>query len=117
MRAAACAAAGVPALAWDRTEAALAGFLAAHRPDALIGGIPRFHREIAAFGVDLPFAGLMTFADDWYGGVTGWVADQAHRGQVTLELIEQRLRYGPRTPRRIVVAPRWQEGASLGRRA
>ena len=107
--------AGLPLLQWDLDDGSLKGFLELHRPDAVIGGIPMVDSAIRRVGFPLPFASLLAFDDEWHRGVAGWVADQDHRAQVTLELIEQRLRYGPRPPRRIVVPPRWQEGHSLRR--
>lgn len=109
---------GVPVFEWQ-TEAstpAAAAFLAEQRADAVIAGLPHIHEHLHRQGVHLPLAVLLVHAGEWFAGFTGWLPDQDHRGQVTLELIEQRLRYGPRPPRRIVVPPRWQDGKTLSAR-
>ncbi len=94
-------------------DAGVEAFLATHRPDALLVGLANFGEVLQRCAVRLPIAALIVHEGPWFAHVTGWVADQDHRGQVTLELIEQRLRYGPRLPRRIVIPPRWQSGQTL----
>jgi DNA-binding LacI/PurR family transcriptional regulator len=113
----ACAKAmGVPVYEWsgdDAADVAAAAFLAKHQADAIIAGMPHIHERLQRQGVQLPLAVLLVHAGPWFAQFTGWQPDQDHRGQVTLELIEQRLRYGPRAPRRIVIPPQWQDGKTL----
>jgi len=104
---------GLPALEYRNDEEAVVAFLDEHRPDALVIGVPTVATILQRRGLTLPLVTLIAFDDIWFRAYAGWVSDQDHRGQVTLELIEQRLRYGPRPPRRIVIPPRWQEGTSL----
>lgn len=104
---------GVPLLEWDKDPETLKGFLAGTRPDAILGGIASIGKRLPQLGVNLPFAALQIPAGAWFQDLAGWVIDQDCRGQATLELIEQRLRYGPRPPRRIIVPPRWRSAASL----
>lgn len=104
---------GVPALEWDRTPAALAAFIERQRPDVVIGGIPHVHEDLEKLGLHLPFASLIVLDIPYFANIAGWVIDQPHRNQVTLEVIEQRLRYGQRPPRRLVIPPLWREARSL----
>lgn len=106
---------GLPVLEWNRSTEQLAEFLQTAKPDAVIGGVPHVNNMLVTLGYPLPFVSLITFGDQWFSHITGWVIDQEHRAQLTLEMIEQRLRYGPRPPRRIIVPPRWQVGTSLTR--
>lgn len=101
-------------LSSERDDAeVVASFVATHQPDALLVGLAKHGYLLERCGVKLPFASLIMLESPWSAHVSGWMPDQAHRGQVTLELIEQRLRYGPRSPRRIVIPPRWQVGQTL----
>jgi DNA-binding LacI/PurR family transcriptional regulator len=108
-------ASGLPYLAWTRAPGQLERFLAEANPDAIIGGIPMVNEALIAMGKPLPFVALIAFADQWFAHISGWVIDHEHRAQLTLEIIEQRLRYGARQPRRINVPPRWQQGTTLGK--
>jgi hypothetical protein len=107
---------GVRLLEWDNTDETLAAFLREARPEVVIGGYAPLRQVLLRLGCDVPFAALLTIDDTWYADVAGWIPDQEHRGQVSLELIEQRLRYGARPPRRIIIPPRWRDGVSLHRR-
>lgn len=110
----ACAQAmGVPTYEWRGDDAEAAAFVIRHKADALVVGMPHVHEHLQKQGVHLPLASLIVHADPWFAQYAGWKPDQEHRGQVTLEIIEQRLRYGPRPPRRIVIPPQWQDGKSL----
>jgi len=104
---------GLPAIEWSSDTHAVGAFFSAHRPDAVILGMPHLYETLTQLGINLPHVSLLVHTGPWFANFTGWTPDQDHRGQVTLELIEQRLRYGPRPPRRIVVPPHWQEGTSL----
>ena len=75
--------------------------------------MPHIQEALQQCGIRLPLASLIVHEDRWFSHVAGWVPDQDHRGQVTLELIETRLRYGPRPPRRIIIPPHWQDGQTL----
>lgn len=105
----------VPVFEWndETSTAAAAAFLAEHHADAVIAGMPHIHEHLQRQGVQLPLVVLLVHPGPWFAHFTGWLPDQDHRGQVTLELIEQRLRYGPRAPRRIVIPPQWQDGKTL----
>lgn len=117
IRLAAVKAMGLPVLELSRSERdeseGIAGFVAEHRPDALLVGLANHGDLLQRCGIKLPFASLIVHEGPWFAHIAGWMADQDHRGQVTLELIEQRLRYGPRPPRRIVIPPHWQAGQTL----
>lgn len=115
VRLAAARSLGIPVLQWDHVDATLAAFLREHEPDAVVGFLPGIDEAMQRLGRRLPFACLLLVDDPWFAGFTGWMPDNQHREQVTLELIEQRLRYGPRPPRRIQVPPRWREAGSLSR--
>ena len=114
----ACAhALGLPVIEWRSLadDAAVVALLAAHHADAVLAGMPHVQEVLQRATVQLPLAALIVHEDPWFSNITGWVSDQDHRGQVTLELIETRLRYGPRPPRRIIIPPRWQIGQTLAR--
>lgn len=113
VRHAALRSAGLPVLEWDQRPQPLLAFLDRHQPDAVIGGNIHVLRALQAAGRPLPFAALLTFDTPWHRACAGWREDPARRLGLTLELIEQRLRYGGRTPCRIIIAPCWQEGTSL----
>lgn len=113
VRLAALRSAGLPVLEWDRRPQSLLAFVDRHRPDAVIGGTIHVLRALQSAGRVLPFAALITFDTPWHRACAGWREDPGRRLGLTLELIEQRLRYGGRTPCRIIIAPCWQEGASL----
>jgi DNA-binding LacI/PurR family transcriptional regulator len=106
-------AARVPTLVWDGGHAPLLRFLDRHRPDAVIGGNIHVLRALQDLERPLPFAALLTFSTPWHRNCAGWIADQDRGARMTLELIEQRLRYGERPPCRIVIPPRWRDAASL----
>lgn len=106
---------GLPYLEWNLSPTQLTAFLDQHDPDSVIGGIPMVHASMRELGRVLPFAALISFDNEWFNHVSGWVVDNEHRTQLTVELIEQRLRFGPRPPRRIIVPPHWQAGTTLGR--
>lgn len=113
VRSAACATAGIPTLEWDRRDDTLLAFLAEHQADAVIGLHSHVHNSLGRLGRRLPFAALIVHEGPWFAGLAGWLPDTRSRCRVTLELIEMRLRYGPRPPRRIVIPPRWRDAASL----
>jgi hypothetical protein len=115
VRATVAASLGLPVLEWNSDPATLQDFLARTRPDALLGGIASLGKLLPDLGVHLPFVALQIPECTWFSGLAGWVIDQDCRGQATLELVEQRLRYGPRPPRRIIIPPRWRDGPSLPR--
>ena len=113
IRLASARAQGIPVLEHDGRPDPLAAFLDAHAPDALVIGTPAIDEALRALRRPLPVASLILNDEQWFARFAGWIPDQQHRGQMTLELIEQRLRYGPRHPRRIVIPPRWRDGQSL----
>jgi hypothetical protein len=116
IRLAAVKAMGLPVLELSRSErndGGVATFVTEHQADALLVGLANHGDLLQRCGVKLPFAALIVHEGPWFAHIAGWMPDQDHRGQVTLELIEQRLRYGPRSPRRIVIPPRWQVGQTL----
>jgi DNA-binding LacI/PurR family transcriptional regulator len=117
IRLAAVKAMGLPVLELVRSARddgdGVAAFVAEHRPDAMLVGLAGHGDLLQRCGVKLPYAALIVHEGPWFAHIAGWMPDQDHRGQVTLELIEQRLRYGPRSPRRIVIPPRWQVGQTL----
>jgi len=117
VRSAACAAAGAPLFEWDGRDDTLLAFLAEHRPDAILGLVASMHGVFARIGCRLPFAALIVHDGPWFAGVAGWKPDTDSRCRVTLELVEMRLRYGPRPPRRIVIPPAWRTAASLPMRS
>lgn len=116
VRSAVAARYGIPVLEWDRQDASLAAFLRRTEHDVVIGGVAAIYRNMQRVGVQAPFVALIAIDSPWFEDVAGWVSDYEHRGQVTLELIEQRLRYGRRPPRRIILPPRWRDGISMRRR-
>lgn len=104
----------VPVIEWDQGgRVAVNAFLKRHRPDAVIGNIIAVRHALEDLPQPVAFASLMVFSDGWADGFAGWVIDQAHRERVTLELIEQRLRYGPRQPNLVIITPQWRDGPSL----
>jgi hypothetical protein len=104
---------GMPVLEWDGHDRVLLDFIEQVRPDALAGLVISPHHCLQRHGVALPFAAMLVHEGAWSDGIAGWVVDQEQRGRMTLELIEQRLRFGPRPPRRIIIPPRWRDGPSL----
>lgn len=90
-------------------------FIAAKKPDAILGGISWAYSAMQRIGVQLPFASMIVLEGPWFDAMAGWVTDQDSRARMTLELIEQRLRYGPRPPRRIIIPPHWRDGGTLRR--
>lgn len=113
VRKAAFRATGVPLLETGAPYDDVPAFVAKHRPDAIIGLVRSLLEHLRRLRIHLPFASLILDGSPWCDGVAGWVWDYEHRSQVTLELIEQRLRYGQRPPRRIIVPPRWRDAPSL----
>lgn len=113
VRAAAARALGLPFFEWDGEPTRLHAFLRRHRPDAIIGGVASVAARLRELGIERPFAALIITASAWYRDITGWVTDEGSRELATLELIEGRLRHGPRPPRRIIIPPHWQDGSSL----
>jgi len=117
IRLAAVKAMGLPVLELDSADRdetdGVVRFITAHRPDAVLVGLTFIGDLLLRSGFKLPYASLIVNEGPWFTHNAGWMPDQDHRGQVTLELIEQRLRYGPRPPRRIVIPPRWQAGQTL----
>jgi hypothetical protein len=103
----------VPVHEHDGDLGRLRGFLAEFRPDVVIGNIAAVRRDVERLGFHLPFVCLIVLADGQCDGLTGWRPDEQQQSLVSLELIEQRVRYGPRTPRRITLAPRWRQGPSF----
>ena len=89
----------------------LSAFIQGYRPDAVLGGSPWVGAELTRLQVEVPFASLIVPPGPWHQSMAGWVPNVVCRQQVTLELIEQRLRYGPRSPRRIIVPPIWRPGS------
>lgn len=104
---------GVPVLEWDGSDRVLLDFVQQMRPDVLASLVVSPQRCLQRHGVTLPFAAMLVLEGAWSDGIAGWVVDQEQRGRMTLELIEQRLRFGPRPPRRIIIPPRWRDGSSL----
>lgn len=113
VRASAFRARGIPVLAWDVEDASLRRFVRRHRPDAVIGLNVHVHRALVRLELALPFAALQTFDLPWHRHCAGWREDTDRQARMTLELIEQRLRYGERPPCRIIVPPLWHAGTSL----
>jgi hypothetical protein len=116
VRTAAARSLGLPVLEWDLEPAPLLDFLRHEHPDAVVGGTVEVHARLRGLAIDMPFAALMVPDSAFFSKVTGWRHDQDGRYQATLELIEHRMRYGPRLPRRIIIPPRWLAGSSLSRR-
>ena len=113
VRAAAFHAHGIPTLTWDRNDAALRAFMSHHRPDAVIGIHVHVLHALDRLKFTIPFAALLTYDLPWHRHCAGWREDYDRQARTTLELIEQRLRYGERPPLRIVVPPLWHPGKSL----
>ena len=88
-------------------------FLAQHDPDAVIGLVPMVRETIRRLGYRLPVASLILVDGYWSDGLAGMKPDFDHRCRTTCEIIEHRLRFGPRPPRLVIVPPRWQHGPSL----
>jgi DNA-binding LacI/PurR family transcriptional regulator len=103
----------LPVMEFSQVEESVLAFVKEHRPDSLIVGMPFIAEVLKKHHITIPLICLLVPDDPWFQNYTGWVGDLEHRSQVTLELIEQRLRYGVHHPRRIVIPPRWQEGKSL----
>lgn len=103
----------VPAYEWSGDDIAAATLVKRCKADALLVGTRRVHLHLLKQGVQLPTVSLIVHDDPQYVQYAGWVPDEIYRGQMTLDLIEQRLRYGFKQPRRIIIQPRWQEGTSL----
>lgn len=93
----------------------LKAFLRRESPDAILGGTVGVLDRLRELAIPMPFAALMVPESSYFGKVAGWLHDQDGRCQATLELIEHRLRYGSRRPRRIIIPPCWQTGRSLNR--
>jgi hypothetical protein len=104
---------GIPVIEWDLTSRSMKAFLRKHRPDVLVGAYAPLWPALTSMGVRLPFAGLLVNSWDKDAGVAGWLVDQERRCRSTFELIEARLRYGPRAPQRLVLSPQWRHGPSL----
>ena len=113
VRDAAFRAQGIPVLTWDVNDASLRRFVQRHRADAVIGLHVHVLRALERMELVLPFAALLTFDLPWHRHCAGWREDADRQARMTLELIEQRLRYGERPPCRIVVPPLWHAGKSL----
>jgi DNA-binding LacI/PurR family transcriptional regulator len=113
VRAGAARALGLPFLEWNGDAPSIRAFIRRHRPDALIGGVAAVASRLRELGIERPFAALIITGSAWHRDITGWITDQESRELATLELIEWRLRHGPRPPRRIIILPHWQEGKSL----
>jgi hypothetical protein len=113
VRLAAARSLAVPTLETHALTTDLPGFFTTYAPDVVIGGVASPLSAMRELGIALPFAAMLILDDAWIPNVSGWVIDQESRGRMTLELIEQRLRYGPRPPRRIIIPPRWREGSTL----
>lgn len=103
----------IPVLETNAPGNDIPAFIAKEKPDVIIGLVRSLLEDLHRLRIHLPFASLIVDESPWCDGVAGWVTDQDHRSQVTLELIEQRLRYGPRPPRRIIIPPRWRDAPSL----
>lgn len=113
VRAAAFRAQGIPVITWDHHDASLRHFVQLHQPDAVIGLSIHVLHALNRLGLGLPFAALLTFDLPWHRHCAGWREDADRQARTTLELIEQRLRYGERPPYRIIVPPLWHAGKSL----
>lgn len=113
IRASALKSLGIPLLEGDADPSQVLSFVRSERPDAILGGFADMHRGLHRLGIQLPFAALLGNDAPFFHGVTGWLVDEAHRAQVTLDVIEHRLRYGQQAPRRIIVQPRWCDGGTL----
>ncbi len=104
---------GVPVHEHDRDDGRLRRFLADTRPDVILGNVSAVHRDVVRLGIHLPFVCLILLTDGKCDGLAGWQPDERQQSLISLELIEQRVRYGPRTPRRITLAPRWRPGPTF----
>ena len=109
---------GIPVFEWmsQEDDAKAAAFVKANGADAVVAGMPHVQDVLQRHDLRLPLASLLLHEGPWFSQCSGWMPDQDHRGQVTLELIEMRLRYGPRPPRRVIIPPRWQDGSTLPNR-
>ncbi|HAT10248.1 MAG TPA: hypothetical protein DCS97_06585 [Planctomycetes bacterium] len=103
----------LPVIEWDFKARSMTGFIRKHRPDVLVGAYAPLWPALTSQGIHLPFAGLQVNSWNKDDGVAGWLVDQDRRCRSTLELIETRLRYGPRPPQRVILSPQWRHGPSL----
>ena len=88
-------------------------FLDRHQPDAVIGLVPFVREMLIRFDRRIPVASMILVHGHWSDGLAGMLPDFAHRCRTTCEIIEHRLRFGPRPPRRVILPPRWLDGPSL----
>jgi hypothetical protein len=105
--------AGVPVLEHDGNGDRLQAFVREICPDVVIGNVATVCHDLRRYGMDLPFVCLILMENGFSDGLAGWLPDDRQQSLISLQLIEERLRYGPRTPRRVTVAPRWCPGPSF----
>jgi hypothetical protein len=113
VRAAALRSQAVPVLDGASGWAEVREFLEHHAADAVLGGMADLGAGLRRHGIRLPFAALLGNEAPSFAGITGWRVDNERRCQATLELIEQRLRFGSRPPRRIIIPPHWVDAGSM----
>ena len=105
--------AGIPVLEYDGSRDRLQAFVRETRPDVVIGNVATVIHDLRRLGLDPPFVCLILIEHGFSDGLAGWLPDARQQGLISLQLIEERLRHGPRTPRRVTVAPRWCPGPSF----
>jgi hypothetical protein len=104
---------GACVLETSHSDSDLLHFIESERPDVLLGTVTWSYSALHRLGIRMPFAAMIISQEESFNGMTGWVTDQQGRGRTTLEMIEQRLRYGARSPRRTIIPPTWRVGKSL----